>query len=67
MINSYKDLAEGAGRNNRREYMHFCGMAAGSASELETQLIIMKRVYILILIHPKYRGVLLIFKRCCML
>jgi four helix bundle protein len=39
------NIAEGAGRNNRREYTHFCGMAAGSAAELETQLIIMKRVY----------------------
>lgn len=34
------NIAEGYRRNNRKEYIQFCGIALGSAAELETQLII---------------------------
>jgi four helix bundle protein len=39
------NLAEGYRRNGRAEYIHFCGIASGSAAELETQLLIVQRVY----------------------
>lgn len=39
------NIAEGYRRNNKKEFHHFCGIALGSAAELETQLIITKRVY----------------------
>jgi four helix bundle protein len=32
------NLAEGAGRNGAKEYLHFIGIARGSLAELETQL-----------------------------
>lgn len=39
------NLAEGQKRNNRAEYIQFCGIALGSAGELETQLILVKKLY----------------------
>lgn len=39
------NIAEGYRRNNRKEYRQFCGIALGSAAELETQLIITKEIY----------------------
>jgi four helix bundle protein len=39
------NIAEGYCRNNRKEYCQFIGIARGSAAELETQLIIIQRVY----------------------
>ncbi len=39
------NVAEGYRRSNRKEYAHFCAIALGSAAELETQLIIINRVY----------------------
>lgn len=39
------NIAEGYRRNNRKEYVQLCGVALGSAAELETQLIIVQRVY----------------------
>lgn len=39
------NIAEGHGRNNKREYFQFLGIAYGSCSELETQIIIAKSVY----------------------
>ena len=34
------NIAEGSGRKGTREFMHFIGIAHGSLSELETQLIL---------------------------
>lgn len=39
------NIAEGYRRNNRKEYKQFCGIALGSAAELETQLIITGEIY----------------------
>ena len=39
------NIAEGQRRNNTREYYQFCGVALGSAAELETQIIIINKVY----------------------
>ncbi len=39
------NIAEGYGRNHRPEFIQFLGIAYGSACELETQLIIAKKLY----------------------
>jgi four helix bundle protein len=38
------NIAEGAARNGNKEFLHFLSVAAGSASELSTQLQIAKRL-----------------------
>lgn len=38
------NIAEGAGRNNQKEFNHFLGISSGSSSELSTQLEIAKRL-----------------------
>jgi len=38
------NIAEGAGRHSRKEFAHFLSNAQGSASELETELIIGHRL-----------------------
>ena len=38
------NIAEGAGRNSRKEFTHFLGIANGSSYELQTQLIISNRL-----------------------
>ena len=38
------NIAEGAGRNSRRELMQFVGIASGSLAELDTQLEIAARL-----------------------
>jgi four helix bundle protein len=39
------NIAEGYRRNNRGEYIQFLGIAAGSAAELETQLLLVNDLY----------------------
>lgn len=39
------NIAEGSKRHNSREYYHFCGIAQGSAAELETQLILISNLH----------------------
>ena len=41
------DIAEGEGRKSKNEFSHFLGIALGSKSELETQLILSERVNLL--------------------
>lgn len=38
------NIAEGAGRNNVKEFIHFLGIATGSSYELETQLILLSEL-----------------------
>jgi four helix bundle protein len=38
------NIAEGRGRNSRKDFIHFIRIAYGSASELETQLLIARRL-----------------------
>lgn len=38
------NIAEGSGRNSKNEFVHFLGIANGSAFELITQLILLKRL-----------------------
>lgn len=38
------NIAEGAGRNTNGEFVHFLGIAKGSAYELQTQIFIAKRL-----------------------
>lgn len=39
------NIAEGKKRGTAKDYMHFLRMADGSSAELETQIIIAKRLY----------------------
>jgi four helix bundle protein len=38
------NIAEGAGRNGRKEFISFLGIAGGSCCELDTQLILAERL-----------------------
>ncbi|MDH6253316.1 four helix bundle protein [Chryseobacterium sp. H1D6B] len=38
------NIAEGAGRNNDREFYHFLGIANASSFELQTQLILIREL-----------------------
>ncbi len=38
------NIAEGHGRNSNKEFDHFLGIASGSLSELETQLILAQQL-----------------------
>ncbi|WP_295678136.1 four helix bundle protein [uncultured Fibrobacter sp.] len=41
------NIAEGEGRKTNKEFYHFLGIALGSKSELETQIILSERVNLL--------------------
>jgi four helix bundle protein len=38
-------IAEGQQRNNRKEFRQFLGIAKGSSAELETQLLLVEKLY----------------------
>lgn len=42
------NIAEGAGRNSDKEFVHFLGISNGSSYELQTQLIISKNLGLII-------------------
>ena len=44
VVSVASNIAEGAGRNSKKEFDQFLGVALGSVYELETQLIIGKRI-----------------------
>lgn len=44
VISISSNIAEGAGRNNEKEFRQFLGIALGSACELESQLIVSNRL-----------------------
>ena len=46
-ISIASNIGEGAGRNNKKEFNQFLGIAQGSSSELETQLIISRELGLL--------------------
>jgi four helix bundle protein len=50
------NIAEGAGRRTPGEFMHFVGIARGSLAELETLLIVARRLDYLD--EPAYRAIL---------
>ncbi len=39
------NIAEGSRRGTRTDFRHFCTMALGSTAEVETQLLLVKRLY----------------------
>lgn len=43
-VSIVSNIAEGAGRNNKKEFNNFLGISLGSSCELETQLIIAGRL-----------------------
>ena len=47
VVSIASNIAEGAGRNSDQEFVHFLGIANGSAYELQTQVIIASRLSLL--------------------
>ncbi|MFB2119350.1 four helix bundle protein [Parapedobacter sp. 2B3] len=54
VVSIASNVAEGAGRNSDREFVHFLGIANGSAYELQTQIIIARNLGLLDENHTKY-------------
>ena len=46
-ISIASNISEGAGRNNKKEFNQFLGIAQGSSAELETQIIIARELGLL--------------------
>jgi four helix bundle protein len=44
VISISSNIAEGAGRNNPKEFRQFLGIALGSACELESQLVVSQKI-----------------------
>jgi len=44
-ISIASNIAEGSARNNRKEFVQFIGISRGSAAELETQLLLVQKIY----------------------
>ncbi|MES2837674.1 MAG: four helix bundle protein [Bacteroidota bacterium] len=44
VVSISSNIAEGAGRNNQKEFRQFLGIALGSACELESQLVISNKL-----------------------
>jgi four helix bundle protein len=47
VISIPSNIAEGYNRRNRKEFLQFLGIAYGSAAETETQLVLIKELYII--------------------
>lgn len=46
------NIAEGSKRSSRADFRQFCKIAAGSAAELETQLLTVERLYPALPVNP---------------
>lgn len=51
-ISIASNIAEGAGRNNNKEFIHFIGISNGSCCELITQIILIKELSLIDNFHP---------------
>lgn len=47
VVSIASNIAEGAGRNSDKEFIHFLGIANGSAYELQTQILISSKLELL--------------------
>lgn len=44
-VSTTSNIAEGAGRNSKKEFAQFLGIAYGSCCELETQMLLVQSLY----------------------
>ncbi len=56
------NIAEGAARQTEKEFVHFLHIASGSAAELETQLIISKKLNFVQEIDSLFKRIIVIQK-----